>query len=66
MLRQLFPDAVIADEADALAFGLNLVSDGRHVVLTGEATGLAGRLAAAGYDRRCRSSSASSRRAAAA
>ena len=25
---QLFPDAVIADEADALAFGLNLVSDG--------------------------------------
>ncbi len=25
---QLFPDAVLADEADALAFGLNLVSDG--------------------------------------
>ena len=34
VLRRLFPDAVIADEADALAFGLNLVSDGRHVVLS--------------------------------
>ena len=29
VLRQLFPDAVIADEADAEAFGLNAVSDGR-------------------------------------
>lgn len=49
VLRQLFPDAVIADERDACAFGLNLVGDGRHVVLNAEATGLAFRLAAAGY-----------------
>lgn len=49
VLAQLFPDAVVADEADALAFGLNLVSDGRQVVLNAEATALADRLAAAGY-----------------
>jgi len=49
VLRQLFPDAVLADEADALAFGLNLVGDGRHVVLNADATGLAGKLSAAGY-----------------
>jgi N-dimethylarginine dimethylaminohydrolase len=49
ILAQLFPDAVVADEADALAFGLNLVSDGRNVVLNTEATALAGKLAAAGY-----------------
>jgi len=49
VLRQLFPDAVLANEADACAFGLNLVSDGLNVVLSAEATGLAARLAAAGY-----------------
>ena len=49
VLAQLFPDALIADEADAVAFGLNLVSDGRNVVLNAEATGLAAKLAAAGY-----------------
>ena len=49
VLRQLFPDALIADEDDALAFGLNLVSDGRHVVLNGEAGALASRLSGAGY-----------------
>ncbi|MET7393178.1 dimethylargininase [Dactylosporangium sp. NPDC005572] len=49
VLRQLFPDAVRADEEDALAFGLNLVSDGRNVVLNSEATGLAAKLRAAGY-----------------
>lgn len=49
VLRQLFADAVIADDADALAFGLNLVSDGKNVVLSSEATGLAAKLAAAGY-----------------
>ena len=41
ILRQLFPDAVLADRADAEAFGLNLVSDGRHVVLNAEAAGMA-------------------------
>ena len=33
ILAQLFPDALLADDTDALDFGLNLVSDGRHVVL---------------------------------
>jgi N-dimethylarginine dimethylaminohydrolase len=48
-LRRLFPDALIADETDAAAFGLNLVSDGRHAVLNAEASGMAGKLATAGY-----------------
>ncbi|MGC4814017.1 dimethylargininase [Micromonospora sp. DT228] len=49
VLTHLFPDAVIADDADALAFGLNLVSDGANVVLNSEATRLAGKLKAAGF-----------------
>ena len=49
VLTQLFPDAVLADLADAEAFGLNLVSDGRHVVLNAEAVGMAGKVKAAGY-----------------
>jgi arginine dihydrolase len=49
VLRELFPTAVLADQDDALAFGLNLVSDGRHVVLPAEAVGLIAKLEAAGY-----------------
>lgn len=49
VLRRLFPDAVIADRADAEAFGLNLVSDGRHVVINAEAAGMAEKARAAGY-----------------
>jgi len=49
VLRQLFPDAILADAADAEAFGLNAISDGRHVVLNAEASGMASKLAAAGY-----------------
>jgi N-dimethylarginine dimethylaminohydrolase len=49
VLAQLFPDAVLADEADALAFGLNLVSDGHNVLLNTEATGFARKLADVGY-----------------
>jgi N-dimethylarginine dimethylaminohydrolase len=49
VLGQLFPDAVIADEIDAYAFGLNLVGDGRHVFLPAEATGMAAKVAGAGY-----------------
>jgi N-dimethylarginine dimethylaminohydrolase len=49
ILAQLFPDAVLADRTDAEAFGLNLVSDGRHVVLNAEATGMAEKVRAAGY-----------------
>jgi N-dimethylarginine dimethylaminohydrolase len=48
-LRRLFPGSWECSEADALAFGLNLVSDGRNVVLPLEATGLAEVLAARGY-----------------
>jgi N-dimethylarginine dimethylaminohydrolase len=40
---------VIADDLDAYAFGLNLVSDGRNVVLNSEATGMAVKVADAGY-----------------
>jgi N-dimethylarginine dimethylaminohydrolase len=50
VLARLFPGALLADEPDALAFGLNLVSDGRHVFLSAEASGLAVRLAEAGYE----------------
>jgi N-dimethylarginine dimethylaminohydrolase len=50
ILRNAFPDAVVADEQDALAFGLNLISDGRYAVLNSEATGLAAKLRAAGYE----------------
>lgn len=49
VLGRLFPDALIADEEDAAAFGLNLVSDGRHVVLNSGAERMAARLADAGY-----------------
>ena len=49
MLRQRFPDAIIADPTDAAVLGLNAVSDGRHVVLPARATRLAARLAERGY-----------------
>jgi N-dimethylarginine dimethylaminohydrolase len=49
VLQRLFPDAMIADEADAAAFGLNLVSDSRHVVLSADASAMSVKLAAAGY-----------------
>ncbi|MEU8239342.1 dimethylargininase [Actinoplanes missouriensis] len=49
VLAQLFPDALLADREDAEAFGLNLVSDGRHVILNTEATGMARKVSAAGY-----------------
>lgn len=49
LLHDLFPDAIIADTADAEVFGLNAVSDGRHVVLPEAATGLAARLSERGY-----------------
>ena len=49
VLGQLFPTAILASESDALAFGLNLVSDGNNVVLSSEATGMARRLVDRGY-----------------
>jgi N-dimethylarginine dimethylaminohydrolase len=48
-LRSLFPNAVEAEETDAAVFGLNAISDGRHVVLPAAAAGLARRLAERGY-----------------
>ena len=48
-LETLFPDAVVASEADALVLGLNAVSDGRHVVLAAQAEDLAAQVAARGY-----------------
>ncbi|WP_222844418.1 dimethylargininase [Saccharomonospora sp. CUA-673] len=52
VLRRLFPDAVIATAADAACFGLNGISDGRHVILPveTETTGLADQLSARGYE----------------
>ncbi|MFC6014725.1 dimethylargininase [Plantactinospora solaniradicis] len=49
-LRRLFPDAVLATAADAEVLGLNAVSDGRHVVLPAQATGLSAALRDRGYD----------------
>jgi N-dimethylarginine dimethylaminohydrolase len=50
VLRQLFPDAVIATEADAYSFGLNSVSDGRHVVVEAGAVDLIAALGSRGYE----------------
>ncbi|MDT0610921.1 dimethylargininase [Streptomyces lancefieldiae] len=49
VLERLYPDAVIATRQDAMAFGLNSVSDGRHVFLSPGARNLADRLTALGY-----------------
>ncbi|MBC3993395.1 amidinotransferase, partial [Streptomyces sp. AC563] len=50
VLARLFPDALLASEADAAAFGLNAVSDGRHVLLPQEAVGLFEPLRERGYE----------------
>ena len=49
VLARLYPDAVLATREDAMAFGLNSVSDGRHVFVSPGATALAARLADRGY-----------------
>jgi N-dimethylarginine dimethylaminohydrolase len=49
VLADRFPDAVLADDADAYAFGLNAVGDGRHVFLPPGAVHLCAALAARGY-----------------
>nr|WP_222852449.1 dimethylargininase [Streptomyces piniterrae] len=49
VLRRLFPDAVIASRDDAMAFGLNSVSDGRHVFIAPGAVGLIDQLTHRGY-----------------
>lgn len=50
VLARLFPDAVIANAADAACLGLNGVSDGRSVILPQEAAGLGRALAARGFE----------------
>ncbi|MER5732111.1 dimethylargininase [Streptomyces sp. NPDC002138] len=50
VLRELFPDAVLATHEDAAVFGLNALSDGRHVLLPEAATHLAKELAARGFE----------------
>jgi N-dimethylarginine dimethylaminohydrolase len=49
-LESLFPDAIVVDSVDAYAFGLNAVSDGRHVVHPAAATGFAEQLSQAGFE----------------
>ncbi len=49
-LADRFPDAIRASEADAGAFGLNAVSDGRHVILPPDAPRLAAELRERGYE----------------
>jgi N-dimethylarginine dimethylaminohydrolase len=49
VLRDLYPNAIIATAADAAVLGLNAVSDGYHVVLPAEAVALAATLHARGY-----------------
>ncbi len=49
VLRRLFPEALIATDQDAAAFGLNAVSDGRNVVLSRGAVDLRAELAAHGF-----------------
>jgi N-dimethylarginine dimethylaminohydrolase len=48
-LERLYPDAITADEHDAAVFGLNAVSDGRHVLLAHQATDLIEQLTDRGF-----------------
>lgn len=50
VLRRLFPDALQATDADAEVFGLNSISDGRHVVISAGAEALQRRLVDEGYE----------------
>jgi len=50
VLAERYPDSILADEADADAFGLNALSDGRNVILPQAATGLIAQLRERGYN----------------
>ncbi len=50
LLEQLYPDAITVADEDAARFGLNAVSDGRHVVLPEGATGLSAQLRGRGFE----------------
>jgi N-dimethylarginine dimethylaminohydrolase len=49
-LETLFPDAIVVESVDAYVFGLNVVSDGRHVVYPAAAVGFAEQLTQAGFE----------------
>ncbi|WP_031073958.1 dimethylargininase [Streptomyces sp. NRRL WC-3742] len=49
VLHLLFPRAILATDADAVALGLNAVSDGLHVILPEAARALTARLHAEGF-----------------
>ncbi|WP_273733446.1 dimethylargininase [Mycolicibacterium septicum] len=49
-IGELFSDAIEVGSADAYVLGLNVVSDGRHVVMPAAATGFAGQLRRAGFE----------------
>jgi N-dimethylarginine dimethylaminohydrolase len=49
VLRVLHPDAIIASDADAAVFGLNAISDGRHVLLPPQARDMAAALSDRGF-----------------
>ncbi|OLP01754.1 N-dimethylarginine dimethylaminohydrolase [Mycolicibacterium porcinum] len=49
-LTELFGDAIEVGSADAYVLGLNVVSDGRHVVMPATATGFAAQLRRAGFE----------------
>src|SRR6478672_933681 len=49
-LETLFPEAMVVESADAYVFGLNAVSDGRHVVHPAAAVGFAEQLSRAGFE----------------
>jgi N-dimethylarginine dimethylaminohydrolase len=50
ILRELFPDAVLASEEDAESFGLNAICDGRHVIMPVGADHLVAQLRERGYE----------------
>jgi N-dimethylarginine dimethylaminohydrolase len=49
VLRELFPDAILADEREASALALNMVSDGSTVIMTTECDELAERIVERGF-----------------
>ena len=50
VIEELYPDAIRASDGDAEAFGLNAVSDGRHVIVPQAATGLMAQLRDRGFE----------------
>lgn len=50
VLRDLFPDAMLATDGDAAVLGVNAVSDGRHVLLAASATHLISELRERGFE----------------